>query len=150
MHYLSQRAASTSMLRQTLERRAKRRLCERSLPPEVGDRIDATIAALVRLGLVNDDTFAANRAASLARKGFSRKRIAQGLQTKGIKGERAARAIGDDLDELVQARRYVERKRLGSWRRAAPTPETQAKDLRALARAGFSFTVARQALAPEE
>ncbi len=149
MHYLSQRAASTSMLRQTLVRRAKRRLCQQSLPEEVGDRIDTVIAALVKLGLINDDTFAANRAASLARKGFSKRRIEQGLHAKGIKGERAARAIGDDLDELAQARRFAERKRLGSWRRGDASPELHQKDLRAMARAGFSLSTARKALEPE-
>lgn len=150
MHYLSQRAASTSMLRQTLVRRAKRRLCQQSLPEEIGERIDTTIANLVKLGLINDDTFAANRAASLVRKGFSKRRIEQGLHAKGIKGERAARAIGDDLDELAQARLFSERKRLGPWRRSAATPETHQKDLRAMARAGFSLSVARLALKPED
>ncbi len=147
MHYLSGRSASTAMLRQTLQRRAKRRLDVTSLGDDSKELIDKAIADLVGLGLINDAKFAEYRAASLARKGLSKRRIAEGLRIKGIVGATAAKAIGDDLDELTQARRFIERKRLGAHRRATATPETRDKDLRALARAGFSFRIAAAALA---
>ena len=70
MHYLSQRAASVAMLRQTLERRAKRRLAVKMLEPETRALIETAITDLQALGLVNDARFAENRAASLARKGL--------------------------------------------------------------------------------
>jgi regulatory protein len=77
MHYLSGRAASESMLRQTLERRAKRRLDMRTLDDETKTLIAAAIADLVTHGLLNDAKFAEGRAASLMRKGFSKRRIAR-------------------------------------------------------------------------
>ena len=136
------------MLRRTLERRAKRRLCiTTSLPPEVGRVIDATISSLREMGLIDDEAFAAGRARSLAQRGYSRTRIARGLGAKGITGKDAQAALPDDFDETAQARRYAERRRLGPWRRGAPSPETRRKDLAALARAGFSLDVARRALA---
>ncbi|MEQ1650847.1 MAG: RecX family transcriptional regulator, partial [Hyphomicrobiaceae bacterium] len=150
MHYLSARSASTTMLRQTLERRAKTRLCVRQLSEETRALIDKAIGELVTLGMVNDATFAQARARSLQGKGFSKRRITEGLRLKGIGGAQAALAIDPELDELTQARRFAERKRLGAWRRGGPTPETRDKDLRALARAGFAYAIASKALVEAE
>ncbi len=146
MRYLSSRAASESMLRRTLERRAQRRLDVRALDGEAKTLIEATVSELVKLGLLNDAKFAEVRAASLMRKGFSKKRIVLGLRQKGIVGEKTEAAIDPELDELVQARRFAERKRLGAWRRGGATPETRNKDLRTLARAGFGYAIAAKAL----
>jgi regulatory protein len=151
MHYLSARAASVAMLRQTLERRAKRRLAVKILEPETKTLIEAAIAELITLGLINDARFAENRAASLARKGFSKRRIGLGLKIKGIGAETIEAAIAPDVDDLTQARLFVERKRLGQFRRGGAAPETRDKDLRALARAGFGYAIAAKALdAPED
>lgn len=146
LHYLSQRTASVAMLRLTLERRAAKRLLVGALPPETVELIEAAVAELQTLGLVDDLTFAGNRAASLAGKGLSRRRIGIGLRQKGIAAETIAAAIEPDLDDLVQAKRYVQRKRLGSFRRDGVTPETRTRDLRALARAGFGYGIAARAL----
>jgi regulatory protein len=146
MAYIASRAASTAMLRQTLERRAKRRLAVRSLEPATIADIDAVIGGLVTLGLVDDQKFAAGRAATLANKGLPRRRVAEGLRLKGIAQETIEQVIEPDLDDTTQARRFVERKRLGSFRRGGMTPESRQKDLRALARAGFSFRAAACAL----
>jgi regulatory protein len=150
MHYLSARSASTAMLRQTLERRAKTRLGVRQLSEETRALIDKAIADLVALGMLNDATFAQARARSLQGKGFSKRRITEGLRLKGIGGAQAAQAIDPELDELTQARRFAERKRLGAWRRGGATPETRDKDLRALARAGFAYVIASKALSAND
>lgn len=147
LHYLSARAASASMVRQTLERRARRRLGERSLPADIVALIDAAISDLTTLGLIDDARFAEGRAAALARKGLSRRRIAVGLKQKGIGAETGQAAIAADLDDLTQARRFIIRKRLGPLRRGGATPATRDKDLRALARAGFSYAISVTALA---
>ena len=150
MHYISGRAASAEMVRQTLQRRAKRRLEARILEAQTIELIDAAIAELLKLGLLDDLKFAENRTVTLVRKGLSRGRIALGLRAKGIPKATVELAIGNDIDELAQARRYVERRRLGSLRRGGMTPETRKKDLAALARAGFGFQVAIRALAQSE
>ncbi len=146
LHYLSTRSASVAMLRQTLERRAKKRLVVTSLEPETKALIEAAISNLQTLGLVNDTTFADNRAASLARKGLSKRRIGLGLKLKGIADETIEAAIKHDVDDLTQVHIFIRRKRLGHFRRGGATPETRDKDLRTLARAGFSFRIAAAAL----
>ena len=147
MHYLSGRAASTSMLRQTLTRRAKRRLDLRTLDEPTAALIDKAIADLVALGMIDDTRFAENRAASLQRKGLSIKRIGLGLKLKGIDTRTAARAMAPDLDDLAQARLFAERKKLGPWRRGGPDESKRQKELQALMRAGFSYAIAKKALA---
>jgi regulatory protein len=147
MHYLSGRSASVAMLQQTLDRRAKRRLAVRTLEPEICTLIETTIAELLKLGLLNDAKFAENRAASLTRKGFSKSRIGLGLKQKGITGATLEAAISPDHNDLVQARLFAQRKRLGHWRRGDTAPEKRDKDLRALARAGFSYAISAKALA---
>jgi len=146
LHYISQRAASVAMVRQILERRAKKRLAGRTLDAATEALIEAAIAELAALGLIDDVRFAGGRAATLAGKGLARSRIAQGLRSKGVSRETIAAAVGDAIDDLEQARRFVARKRLGALRRGGMTPESRRKDLAALARAGFAYSVASRAL----
>lgn len=150
MHYLAGRAASATMVRQTLQRRAKRRLAVRMLDQDVETLIDEAVVELIGLGLIDDAKFAESRTASMVRKGLSRGRIARGLSAKGLGKEVVASAVGADIDELVQARRFVARKRLGANRSGGATPESRKKDLSALARAGFSFAIATAALRDPE
>ena len=147
MHYIAGRSASVEMVRQTLQRRAQRRLTVRSLEAVTLELIDTAVAELLKLGLLDDARFAEARTATLTRKGLSRSRIAQGLRAKGLDKAIVESAVGEDIDELAQARRFVERKRLGGLRRGGMTPATRKKDLGALARAGFGFKIATAALA---
>ncbi len=151
LHYVSQRTASAAMVRQILERRAKRRLAVRTLEDATNVLIEDAISEMLALGLVDDARFADSRAVTLAGKGLARSRIAHGLRSKGVSRETIEAAIGDDIDDLAQARRFVARKRLGALRRGGVTPESRRKDLASLARAGFAYSVASRALdAPEE
>jgi regulatory protein len=73
------------------------------------------------------------------------------LRAKGVSRDTIEAAIGETIDELEQARRFVARKRLGSLRRGGMTPESRRKDLASLARAGFAYAVASRALdAPDD
>lgn len=150
LRYLASYTASATMVRQTLERRIKRRLGVRALDADVETLIDEAIVELIDLGLIDDARYAASRTAVLVGKGMSGGRIAQGLRAKGLGREAVSTAIGTGINEIAQARRYVERKRLGGHRRGGTTPESRKKDLSALARAGFSFAVAAAALRDEE
>lgn len=151
MHYISAHAASTAMLRHVLQRRAKRRLQAKALEPATLAEIDSVIGSLQKLGLIDDNRFAENRTAALVGKGLSRRRIADGLKSKGVAKDAIDRFVTTDIDELAQALRFIERKRLGAWRRGGMTPETRRKDLAALTRAGFSFAISSRALdAPED
>jgi regulatory protein len=150
MHYLSQRSASSSMLRQILVRRSIRRLSVKTLEPDTLALIDGAIAGLTHLGIVDDSRFAEGRATTLAGRGQSKSRIAAGLKAKGITADIIAASDAAHVDDLAQARRTVQRKRLGPYRCNGQTQETRRKDLAALARAGFSYTVAKSALEAAE
>ena len=54
LHYVSQRTASTAMLRQIMKRRAKWRLAIRALDDPTRELIEDAIAELLVLGLVDD------------------------------------------------------------------------------------------------
>lgn len=146
LHYVSQRSASAAMVRKLLERRAQRRLGATSLDDEVRQRIDDAIAELQALGLIDDVRYAEGRAASRAAKGLGRSRIAQDLQAKGIARATIAYTLDGEIDDLAQARRFAARKRLGAYRPGGAAPDRHHKDLAALARAGFGFSVASRAL----
>ncbi len=150
LHYLSGHSASADMVRQTLQRRVKRRLSVSRIAPETAALIDTAIAELLALHLIDDAKFAEIRAATLVRKGLPKRRIAQSLRAKGVAASTIESTGATDVDDLAQARRFVERKRLGHLRRGGVTPQTHAKDLRALARAGFGYAVAKGALAAAE
>jgi regulatory protein len=151
LHYLAARAASTAMLRETLTRRAKRRLGVRTLDAETLAAIEQTICLLAGQGLVDDRAFAVVRSRTLAGRGLPARRITQRLRLKGVDPALATGVIAETVpDEAAQARRYAERRRLGPWRRGGQTEATRRKDLAALARAGFSYAVAKAALADAE
>ena len=148
MAYLKQRAASRAMLRQTLVRRARRRLRVKTLEPETTAAIETLIEALAADKFVDDATFARGRRTTLQAKGLPRRRIALGLKLKGIEAETIEATLSDGVDDIAQGRRYAERRRLGPWSRKNATPDQHRKDLAAMVRAGFSYTVAQKAFNP--
>lgn len=150
LNYLKQRSASRAMVRRTLVRRATSRLQVRALEPETIAAIDRVLQALCDDGLINDAAFARGRKGSLAHKGLPARRIAQGLKLKGVDAAVINDTLADGIDDLAQARRYAERRRLGPWSRKPQSPEQHRKDLATLARAGFSFAHASKALAPPQ
>ena len=145
-HYLARYSASTSRLRQVLERKIRRRceLREAAVPePEaMGAMIDGVIERLVRAELIDDCAYGRGRAAALARKGWPAWRVKSELARQGIDLEDAGVAPALDLDETAQATRFAERKRLGPFRPGERAPYRD-KDIASLARAGFSVSVAR-------
>lgn len=99
--------------------------------------IDEVVAKLVRLGYVDDARFAEQRAKTLRKRGKSTRAIRSALARQGVDAS-LADAVIDEGDELEAALSYVRRRRLKGGE----------KDLAKLARAGFSYDVARRALEP--
>lgn len=149
LHYLSKYDAGTEKVRRTLMRRvlndARRNGTE---PPAKTDAwIDAVLNKLTRLGYINDETYTANRIRRLSESGKSLRFIRQKLAQEGIDAALFNKtAMLSDVSETERAARLVRRKKMGYLR----PPEQQAvffkKDLATLARAGFSYAVARDAL----
>lgn len=155
LHYLKRYASTAAQLKRVLTRKI-----DRSLRVHGGERtealqwLDALVEKLVRNSLLNDQAFAHSRAESLRAGGRSTRVIAQKLRQKGVAADLVAqktREVAQTLSEEDAARIWARKKRLGPFARdAAARKERRQKDLAALARAGFSFTVARQVIDGEQ
>jgi regulatory protein len=156
LHYLKRYTATVSQLKRVLLRRV-----DRSLRFHGGDRaealewVNALTDKLVRNGLINDQAYAELKAQSLRASGRSARVIAQKLRLKGVAADVAQQKLAEataEVPEDAAARIWARKKRLGPFRRDARTrEENRRKDLAALARAGFPFTVAKKIIdgAPE-
>ena len=145
--YLERYATSVDNLRRVLLRKARRRLGPGAQLDETQiQAIEEVIAAAGRMDLVDDSRFALGRVTTLLRRGTSRRAMKARLVAKGVDGETIDKAIADaGSDDDAAARRLAQRRRLGPWR-VTPDPDRRDRDLAALARAGFSFDVARRVI----
>ena len=153
LHYLERYSASVAMLRGTLARRVQNRCRLRGEDPAAfADLVEATVARAVSAGLVDDSRFAQARIASLRRRGASARAVSAKLAAKGVSRDLVADALSRERDaveageepaaEETAAVAYAKRRRLGPWRRADQRTLHRDRDLAAMARAGFSFSLA--------
>ncbi|HEX3990605.1 MAG TPA: RecX family transcriptional regulator, partial [Acetobacteraceae bacterium] len=96
LNYIARYATTEAGLRQVLQRRIEAWVRQAGAEDDVRDlaaaakaAIAGVIARLVELGLLNDATFAENRARGLALSGRSHRAITARLMAKGIDPERA-------------------------------------------------------------
>lgn len=152
LFYLGRFASSSGNLRRVLMRKVARANRERdATEAAAGARmVDEIIARYLESGLLDDRAYAAQAAASLARRGASRFSIAGKLAQKGVDPELAAEAIAaldeGGASELAAACALVRRRRLGPYRPPGKRAEWRQKDLASLARAGFGLGLARRVL----
>ncbi|MFT5540600.1 MAG: regulatory protein [Alphaproteobacteria bacterium] len=162
--YLGRFAATSHSLEQVLMRRVWRSSRHHGDDPAIGAALIQDILKRYRAsGLINDAAFAEARAKTLHQRGLPLRAIAQKLRGKGVKSDDIAAAITalareagneDGSDEyasnhaldLAAARAYARRRRLGPWRAPDRRTEMHERDLATLARAGFSYGVARATL----
>lgn len=146
LHYLERYASSADNLARVLKRKARRRLDGDEPDPGLDATIAEVVARVVRSGLVDDRSFAEMKVNSLMRRGTSTRAIRTRLKVKGVADDVAGEALAArDPDDLLLARRFAERKRLGPYR-ARPDPERRERDLAALCRAGFAYRIAVRVL----
>lgn len=136
LFYLERYDASTTKLRDVLNRRLIKAAREQQIPPEANEWIEKIIDEMRQLGYVNNQRFAENTVRRLTESGKSRSFIRTKLKLAGIDEEEIRQALSG-TDELASARLMVRKKHLGA---------DYQKDLARLARAGFSYETARQAL----
>ena len=145
--YLGHYTSSAENLRRVLMRRVRRHAPEAVEPAR--PLIEALLTRYREAGLLDDDAYAAGRAASLNRRGDSLRAIRARLGAKGVAAEVVAgavgalRELGPDPD-LAAACAFARRRRLGPFRRAAAD---RPRELAAFARAGFARRVAEAVLA---
>ncbi len=156
-HYLERYSSNRAHLARLLDRRVERSARHHAADPAELDALREEGRALVReeldrleqIGLIDDDRFAADRAAAMHRRGASARRIRAALAARGLPSEvvdAALDALADDEadPELRAAATYARKRGLGPWRRAPDTDERRRKELGRLARAGFPFALARR------
>lgn len=162
LYYLQRYASSVQNLKNILLRKIQRSCRHHGEDPAPYHiLLEKMLARYQAAGLLDDAVYAEGRVRALRRQGLSRQMILHKLQAKGLPAAEVALALekadndtptetAQEDPELSAARRLARRKRIGPWR-TNPTPEgdtrTRQRDMAALARAGFSYDIARQALA---
>ena len=112
-----------------------------------GPHIDRLVERLTELRYIDDGAFATARAASLQRRGYGERRVAQALKAAGIAEQDAAPAREQAQENaLAAALRFAERKRIGPYASGKPDRETRQKAFAAMMRAGHSMDVVREVL----
>jgi regulatory protein len=153
LHYLERFAGSTADLRRVLMRRVARAAEHHGSDPAEGAAlVEALILRFRQSGLIDDRRYAEAKAANLRRRGGSRRGISARLAQHGVERPLIAATLqalteGTGGSDLAAACAFIRRRRLGAYRAADARPAGVAKDMAALARAGFSFEVARKVLA---
>lgn len=155
LHYLGRFASSSENLRRVLMRRV-----ERSVRLHDSDRdegraaVDRIVARFQASGLVDDRAYAEGRTIALHRRGVPARGIRARLAEKGVASGHIEAALaglaetGDNTD-FAAAVNLARRRRLGPYRSSSARTDTREKDLAALARAGFSYDVARRIVEAE-
>jgi regulatory protein len=154
-HYLERYATTAEGLRRILERRVVRaKMLDAPVVDAVDKVIDVIVAKYVHAGLVDDQAFAQTKARALHRRGTSSRLIRQKLRLAGVDGDTLDRAmVGLDEElhaspatrEETAALALARRRRLGPFR-STGRQEHRARDLAAMARAGFDYDVARRVI----
>ncbi|MCY1642006.1 RecX family transcriptional regulator [Methylorubrum sp. SL192] len=160
-HYLDRYGASSEMLRRVLARRIDRRCRSRDEDASAhAGLIEETVARAQKAGLVDDARFAAARLRGLRRRGTSTRQAQARLAAKGIDRETIAATLAEEDEaagtqegeadtEERAAFAYARRRRLGPYRRPETREANRERDLAAMARAGFSYALAKAVLASE-
>ena len=136
IYYLQRYDAGSHKLRTVLIRKIKKAQMEMPVPDEAFIWVEQVIEQMQNLGYINDERYGENVVRRLSQSGKSTAFIKNKLKTEGFSQGQIDSLISD-TDELAQARLFVRKKRLG---------QDLKKDLGKLARAGFSYDIARQAL----
>jgi regulatory protein len=155
--HLDRFATTRRRLGDLLKRRALRSaVAHGDDPAPLLAAIETTIQWLEAKGLLSDSDYAQASSRAMVGRGQSKRRIAAKLMAKGIDADTARGAIatlGEEFGDtdLVAARAYAKRRRLGRHRKdGSPSGRPSQRDLAAMARAGFSLETARKALSEEE
>lgn len=162
--YLARFATTAQGLTEVLMRRVHRAARHHGTDPAEGRAlVDAIVVRYRDAGLIDDTAFAQTRARALFARGVAVRGIEMRLRRKGVSGDDIAAAVAalypdangnPDRRALDRdaARALARRRRLGPWRHGPKSDDTRARDLAALARAGFSYGIAREVIdeSPDE
>lgn len=144
--YLERRTTSTVRMRELLMERVHRSIAEHGIDlAEAEALVDAEMARLERTRLLDDAQFAADKARSMRSRGASTTRVRAALRAKGIASDTVEALPSEDVDpDWIAARTWARKRRIGPWRTGTADAELRSKEVAKLARAGFSWDLARR------
>lgn len=141
LRYVARFATSRAKLLAYLQRKLQERGWDGEAPPNA----ELLVERLCELRYVDDSSYAAMKSASLSRRGYGSRRIAQSLRADGIaeadREEADARTLAESW---TAADRFARRKRLGPYATERPDPKQREKWIAAFLRAGHSYATARR------
>ncbi|MDY0008073.1 MAG: regulatory protein RecX [Bdellovibrionales bacterium] len=161
LYYLQRYATSVGNLRRVLTRKVDRSCQFHETPPDAFyPLIEDLLQRYEKNGLLNDTVYAEGRVSSLRRQGKSRQAITGKLKTKGLAADTIETALHSidgersetDLPaELAAALKLARKRKIGRFNTAPETDpllrrKEQMREMGIMARGGFSFDIARQAL----
>ncbi len=153
LHYLGRYESSVANLRQVLLRRiAKAKSKGIEISPQSDQWIESVIKQVRDLGYVNDERFARSVVEKYRQSGKSERYIRLKLTQAGINRDiqdgvfQSDDSVFFENSDLEAACRLVKKRKLGAFRSVEDRKNYYKKDLAVLARAGFSFEIAVQAL----
>jgi len=150
LYYLERFATSSENLKRVLMRRVERSARHHGTDPDEGAGVvDALIGRYLDCGLLDDAAYARTQAASMNRHGKSMRAIRARLMQKLVSAddiEAALDALAEETSDpdLAAAVAYAKKRRLGPWRTREKDANEREKELAALARSGFSYSIARR------
>ncbi len=153
--YLERYPSTAENLRRVLERRVRKaEMAEAPVIDDVRQAIDAIVAKFVDAGVIDDAAFAQTKARALHRRGSSTRLIRRKLGIAGVAGEtldKAMAGLDRELDADPQQREWraavalARRRRLGPFRQKERAIHRD-RDLAAMARGGFEYSLARKVI----
>jgi regulatory protein len=142
LFYVGRFATTEGKLADYLTRKVRMRGWAGDTPPDIA----GLTADLVRLGYIDDASFAAARARTLAARGLGNRRIAFALKAARIADDAIAPVLPDAQAARAAAERFARRKRLGPFAPVPPDRDTARRHAAAMARVGHGFDVIRAVL----
>ena len=143
LFYAGRYATTRAKLRAYLQRKVKERGWAGTAPPP----IEALVGKLAELRYVDDKAFATARAASLTRRGFGERRVADALRGAGIEAQDAEPEREEARESAwAAALRFAERRRLGPFAAAPHDLAARQKAFGAMLRAGHPMDLVRRVL----
>jgi regulatory protein len=154
--YLERYPSTAEGLRRILHRRVHRaRMLDAPVINNVEQAIDAIVAKFVAAGVIDDKAFAQTKARALHRRGTSTRLTRRKLELAGVGADtfdKAMAALDQELDSDPVRREWraavalARRRRLGPFRPPKDRKAHRAKDLAAMARAGFAYDLAKKVI----
>lgn len=140
LRYVGRFATSRSKLIAYLQRKLRERGWTGDAQPDLAHVADR----LVKLGYIDDASFALAKARALGARGFGARRVGQALQAAGIdEDDRVPAKNLANTERVAAAIRFARRRRLGPYANERPDPVHREKGLAAMIRAGHGFALSR-------